>query len=300
MAHTHVARRIVSNISAQMSLPHSPMRRHLETRFPHTRPLSDRFREKARSAGVRVPRGVNTSPSIGNAVCAAMAGILCPDDFNRHLRLLAPGATHNGHSEYFAKSLPRPVRPSSDATYLHLCLALGECINWAMGPGTESAHLIALQNKVRPDVTALASWAEPAQVEELRQLLQIAESRIWLRLAALPNLRWECSLSSQRGAIADFIGGGVLTEMKCYSPAGGSTYIPMPRRHAYQLLALALSDSTDEHEIAWVEYYQARSGCALGWELQEYLNLAAGKHVDIARARAEFATVANIEVPRPG
>lgn len=89
------------------------------------------------------------------------------------------------------------------------------------------------------------------------------------------------------GAGADLILDGCLLDIKV-------TKAPTMRREvAYQLIGHVLADTTDSHSIERAGFYLARVPALLVWPVDELLTEAAGREVDVAELREEFATVAS-------
>lgn len=87
------------------------------------------------------------------------------------------------------------------------------------------------------------------------------------------------------GADADLILDGCLLDIKV-------TKAPAMRREvAYQLIGHVLADTTDSHSIDQAGFYLARVPALLVWPVDELLVEAAGRKVDVAELREEFAVI---------
>ncbi|MDQ2728446.1 MAG: hypothetical protein M3Y91_11420 [Actinomycetota bacterium] len=100
------------------------------------------------------------------------------------------------------------------------------------------------------------------------------------RLVAVPPFALSWRLG---GADADLILDGCLLAIKV-------TKAPTMRREvAYQLIGHVLADTTDAHGIDSAGFYLARVPALLVWPVEELLVEAAGRAVDVAELREEFA-----------
>jgi len=87
------------------------------------------------------------------------------------------------------------------------------------------------------------------------------------------------------GADADLILDGLLLDIKTWKHA-------LPRRsELWQLIGYALADTEDQHRINRVGFYFARHGSRVEWPLDDLLRRLAGKEVDLAETRKDFATL---------
>lgn len=87
------------------------------------------------------------------------------------------------------------------------------------------------------------------------------------------------------GADADLILDGCLLDIKVTNATA------MRREVAYQLIGHVLADTTDSHGIDRAGFYLARVPALLVWPVDELLFEAAGREVDVAELREEFAAV---------
>jgi len=100
---------------------------------------------------------------------------------------------------------------------------------------------------------------------------------------------------------ADLIAGGMLVDIKA-SQGGkprkdGTRAAALGRVELDQLIGYALMDYSDEFGLHTAAIYAARFGHLAAWPLTELLARLAGRPVELAALRKEFARVLQVELP---
>ena len=147
----------------------------------------------------------------------------------------------------------------------------------------------------QPTVQALLDLAPPAALTELRALHRIAQERLFaeLPLAGSLALGPTFDASALCPADADLIIDGLLLDIKTHlgpkSKTGRTDALSL--QDAYQLIGYALFDRSDHFDLNQVGIYSARYGHLVRWKLPTFLEVLAGRAVDIAAEREHVWTL---------
>jgi hypothetical protein len=206
---------------------------------------------------------------------------------------LTPGLPPNPVSGFFdrlAERVPviapiaRALEEPSERELARYCFALGLFEEvWRTGTVAPGSQLSALRPTTTVDEFLGAipdSW-----VDDLAQLGQlfVGAFRDRLNRPAVLNPVFAQS-SAVGGADADLISDGTLLEIKTtINPRIDGAWIR-------QLLGYLLLDTAGEFRVNALGLYLARQGRLLVWPLPDALEIVAGKPVDLASVRVEFAT----------
>ncbi|OZM70294.1 hypothetical protein CFN78_25530 [Amycolatopsis antarctica] len=140
----------------------------------------------------------------------------------------------------------------------------------------------------------LLSLASPAALDQLAALREQAEAVLVPALATRTGT-WSVGPtftgSVLMNADADLIAAGTLVEIKTVlgsKRADGSRYATLDAKVLFQILGYALLDFHDEFTIREVALFNARFGHLAIWNLQDLLDGAAGRPVELSSLRAEF------------
>jgi len=299
------------SLTAALDLTAGPPRRILAAAFPFLRDVQTDYRDAV--GPIRVPGGRANPGTIGTAfdVWAQLQAWRRPA-----LELAAAGAELAGpalaaanaqlmdrlgaHEETWNRPVdgpwagPCPGLEQSDL--LRLCWASACLIEVFRTGVVVPGSPLTLLPQDRPG--DLLSLAPPAAVDELSDLADLARDRLLPRLHALTlsGPTWlgpTFAGSTLMPADADLVVGHTLIELKTVQ--GRKT--PAGRRAAldgitlFQLLGYVLHDTDDAHQITSVALYQARYGHLAVWNLDRLLHRLAGREVDLAALRRQWAAM---------
>jgi hypothetical protein len=282
----------------------SPLRRYLDARFPHTRPLQTVYKQQA---GPLLVDGGPTHPgTIGAAFDYMVRFALDPD----HDAPLAYQGFYNacaalrGRSE--TRTMDAVVRSAQDsarrlesgtasarvvATLARACWVLAlatEFYRANIGSNSPLAGPLA-RRRLRP-----ARLMELLPLDGLRQLAalhEIATTALYPHLTGSSETHLGPSFDGARWcpADADVISAGRLLDLKTNLGAldknTGTRSDRLPLQHLYQLLGYVLFDRSDTYGLHTIGIYSARYGHLTWWTLDMALEALAGAPIDLQTER---------------
>ncbi len=223
-------------------------------------------------------------PEISSLVAASGAEILHP--LSRHAASTPFDALAADLDDFLDANDPRGrlLEPEDERRLAWFCyvLALYEVPYRTTGIRTALNDLGA-----HPSDGELDALAPEAALDDVRALIgafgdRYGETLRPAKVVANPTMALSWKLG---GADADLILDGCLLDIKV-------TKAPTMRREvAYQLIGYVLADTNDSHSIARAGFYLARVPALLVWPVDELLVEAAGREVELADLREEFAAV---------
>ena len=280
-----------TNLSSALRDRQSPLRRHLDRRFPNARVIQADFRRAA--GALQVQPGRADAAVLGTAFDFEVRYLLKP----AHTPTLAmlgfagqpgPMATIDSLSGV-ARAAASAVPISGDALS-RACWALALCNDvYRNGLRPESA----LDRVIRAGQFTCAGLLSLAPTDALRQL---GELRAIAQRQLLPHLHPPVHVgplfdgSALCNADADLICDGTLLDIKTHlgrkNPRTGVRSDSLSLVDLYQLIGYALFDRSDHYRIDSVGIYSARYGRLVSWPLPDILQALAGTAVDLAAERA--------------
>lgn len=274
----------------------SPLRRHMETRFPELHRVQANCITKA--GRVKVPLGTCNPGTLGSAFDWAIRRLVDPHTspalavrgFGRRTAPLAAAI-----SAAWDVATAHPHNPRSSVHRELLVRAA-----WAMALGTEVYRLgrVVPDSPLRPllhggaTVDQVLALAPGDAVLELGSLLSVARRRLLPRLSNPTGqlvLGPEFDGSQLIEADGDIILDDCLLDLK--SSIGGrrtdgSRYCQLLRHDLYQPISYALLDRSDRYGIRRIALYYARYGSFQAWDLSTLLvELGGGRPVDLDHER---------------
>ena len=199
-----------------------------------------------------------------------------------------------------------PVDPArfadrSDEWWARVCYALALLTEPRRAYSIEGSRLMQLD--AGTDVRDLLALASAAEVADLIAMRDLAREKLLPALPGGPVATGPVFDGSvDLNGDADLIAGGMLVDIKA-SQGGqprkdGTRAAALSRVELDQLIGYALMDYSDEFRLHTVAIYAARFGHLAAWPLSELLARLAGKLVELAALREEFARVLQVELPR--
>ena len=294
--------------------PQSPVARWLRATFPHHKDIQSTYRLAAGPAQVlpsqKVAAGtqgaaidwwlrmvIDRSPSLELALKGLIRGrVPC---LSAGLELLI------GLGGLDRKGKPKPMNPAefedrSDEWWARVCYALALLVELLRAARVEGSRLMLLTAASRP--ADLLRLANDDEVTDLIALRDLARSRLLPALPPGPVVSGPTfDGSADIAADADLIAGGVLIDFKASQGgrprADGTRSASLAREELDQLLGYALMDYSDEYALHTVAIYAARFGHYAAWPLDELCTQLAGRAVNLAQLRREFAHVLRVDLP---
>lgn len=277
-------------LTAEVADKGSPLRQHLEARFPHLRPIQIEY--KASAGRILVPPGRANAGTLGAAFDYTVRYALDPG-YAADLAVVGfmfDGLQNLSSEVVSVAEAAQSFRPGS-RELMRACWALALCtevLRVGIMPGSPLSAMVAEE---RLTTSALLDLASREVVAELSDLHRVAEDHL------LPHLRGKTPLklgptfagSRQCPADADLIAAGTLIDLKCTvgkKNSAGDNYIALDRHVIHQLIAYALFDYVDEYEIDTVGLYSARFGHFARWPLTDLLGELAGQTISVREERA--------------
>lgn len=106
--------------------------------------------------------------------------------------------------------------------------------------------------------------------------------------------------SADLNADADLIAGGTLVDVKASQGsaprADGTRAAALARTDLDQFLGYALMDYSDTYALHTVAIYAARFGHYAAWPLDQFCTQLAGRQVQLAELRRDFAHVLQVQL----
>ncbi|MEU8329342.1 hypothetical protein [Micromonospora sp. NPDC048839] len=156
-----------------------------------------------------------------------------------------------------------------------------------LGPGGRASDLLALAN-----------------ADEVADLIAMRDLAVEQLLAGLPSGAVATGStfegSADLNADADLIVGGVLVDFNASrgrARPGGSRAAGPTRTDIDQLLGYVLLDYSDAFALHSVAIYAVRYGHYVAWPVDNFCAELAGRPIDLAAMRQEFAQVVQVELP---
>ncbi|MFV0256971.1 MAG: hypothetical protein ACK5PP_00790 [Acidimicrobiales bacterium] len=285
------------NLTSAIRDKESPLRRHLDSRFPNRRGVQDEYRNQC---GSIVIDGGNASPgTVGTAF-----------DLQTRLEI---DPSHTPIIAYAAFCDRRPLVEVID-TVADVARGAAESgkdpsalarASWALAITTEAYRagiapgtpLYELLDAGAAGFTseALLALAPDNAIRQLSELSRLAATNLRPHLDGPYQLGPTFKGSTRCPADADLIADGLLLEIKTRlgtrHPSTRVRRDALTLQDLYQLTAYALFDTDNQYGIDRVAVYSARYGFLISWPLNDLLNDLAGQPVDL---EAERATVWHI------
>ncbi|WP_328530099.1 hypothetical protein OG984_02645 [Nocardioides sp. NBC_00368] len=268
-------------LTAEVSDKASPLRQHLDARFPNLRPLQNEY--KASAGGILVERGSAHPGTLGAAFDFAVRFALDPG-YKADIAVI--GFMFDGFQDLVGEvvTVAKAAQTFSPRTpeLMRACWALALCtevLRVGLMPGSPLAQLV---EENRLTAAALLDLATQDVIDELTEISEVAEESLLRHILDKKPLKLGPTFvgSKQCPADADLIAGGTLIDIKCTvgkKNSAGARYIALDRDVIYQLVAYALFDYDNAHAIDSIGLYSARYGHFFQWPLQDALSTLADR-----------------------
>ncbi|MEV1288747.1 hypothetical protein [Micromonospora sp. NPDC049679] len=241
---------------------------------------------------------IDPAPSVGLAV----AGLRSRRGPCRRagLELLRDLGAGNDEGTPRGRIHPATFADRPDEWWARVSYALALLVELYRAPMVDGSRLMRLDPSSRAeDLLALANAEEVADLIAMRDL---AVERL---LPALPSGPVTTGTtfdgSADIHADADLIVGGMLVDFKAGQGgrprADGSRAAVLRREDLDQLLGYVLLDYSDAFALRAVGVYAARFGHFMSWPLGELCARLAGRPIELAALRQEFAHVVRVDLP---
>jgi hypothetical protein len=256
------------NLTSAVSDKQSPLRRYLETRFPHTRALQDEYKQHA--GPLLVDGGRAAAGTVGGAFDFMVRFRLDPTysaeiarvGFRLACRVQGAqeqpkvlAAVMTAASRAAADARSGGVADSRTRSLAQACWVLALCTEfYRAGPEISSPLTPMLANR-RLKARALMELAPAQALDQLLALDAVAERVLLPQLDQPGRLVLGPSFDGSRfcSADADLIHQGLLVELKTglgsLSPKTGTRYDMLKREHLYQLVSYVLFDRSDAYAL---------------------------------------------------
>lgn len=298
----------------------SPVAAWLSTTFPEHREIQAQFRIGAGRQRVLMPAGVapgtqgaaidfwlrmlvDPQPSIALPLIGLLSGRApCTAAGKDLLHELAAGQAPRRlpDGEVELRMRPAAFADRGDAWWARMCYALALLVELYRAATVEHSRLMGLHERSRAaDLLALANDAEVADLIAMRDL---ALEQLLPALPAGPvTTGMTFDGSADLNADADLIAGGLLVDFKAGQGgkprADGTRAASLDRTDLDQLLGYTLMDYSDTFGLDTVGVYAVRFGYLGAWTIAELGQRMAGRPVDLADLRAQFAQVLRTQLP---
>jgi hypothetical protein len=310
----------MSALTYEIKNRNSPVAKWLDATFPNYKEIQKNFRVGAGAAhvlpGKQVSPGtqgaaidfwlrmlVDPSPSLD----LPLAGLLsrrapCLRAGQELLHELADGQIPRGTGTGRAELRMQPTLFSDrgDPWWARVCYALALLVELRRTPKVEGSRLMRLGSaSTAGDLLELANDDEVADLIAMRDL---ALERLLPMLPAGPVCTgMTFDGSADLHADGDLIIGGMLVDFKAGqggSPRGdGTRAAALGRTDLDQLLGYALMDYSDTYHLNALAIYAVRFGYLAAWPLDQLSTQMAGRPVDFAALRRDFAHVLRVQLP---
>lgn len=302
------------NLTRALDDPLSPARRSVDELIADRAALRQMQRDYTRSAGDQRVVGLGANPgTIGTAFDISLRFVYAPAP---SMALAVAGAAHLGKATVHAAAelitlLGGRVAPPSanepiTPTWPSAPLSDPELLSrgcWALALLTEVYRAGPIPGTVidryahgpeTPTAVGLLELAPPEAITELGKLLDLAHEQLLPHLRARPA-PWYVgptfTLSTALPADADLIADKTLIEIKTglgRKTNDGERAASLGLGALRQLLGYVLHDVDDTYCLREVGVYDARFGYLALWQLQDALDLLAGRAVDLPAERAAW------------
>lgn len=276
-------------LTAEVADRTSPLRLHLDERFPHRKELRDAF--AASSGSLLVDTRGGNAGTIGTTFDLAVRMML--DSQHVPMVALATRVLTDDERDSLLVVLGEAASASRAGDTLALaraCSALALGVEayrlGAVAPGSPLARL-RTSRSATPDNFLAATGGD--QVGEVAELLDLASVRLLPHLPDPLVLGPRFAASRVCRADADLVARTTLIELKVKlgrrNPRTGVRRDVLDQLDLLQVIAYALFDLTDQYSLTDVTVYSARYGTLWTLPLSDMLSGAAGRKVVLAEER---------------
>lgn len=279
----------------------TPLRRFLEDRFAHARPLQQEYQQKSGELVVG-SRGAHPGTA-KTAMDLAVRFMLDPAGVPHSARTLFRGnKTYTDTVDELSAMAGTAARggAAGHETFARAIWALALCVNAHRAGQYVPSVVFDLLRDDSFNVEAMIGQASSDAVAELAALCSLAERNLIPFLERPFHLGPEFDASRRTGladtrliaAEADLVCNGLLLDIKTRlgpkNPRTGIHRDGLARDDLYQLVAYALLDHSDTYAINSLGLYSARYGTLAVWPLEHVLALLAGEPVDLPEVREQM------------
>lgn len=304
----------MSALTSELKNTKSPVARWLRATFPHHHDVQADYREAVGPALVLPSSAValgtqgaaidwwlrfliDPAPSVRLAVAGLQSG-RAPCE-RAGLELLHDLGAVDDDGNHAGPIRPAQFRERSDEWRARMSYALALLVELYRAARIDGSRLIQLAPDSRAsDLLALANAEEVADLIAMRDL---AVEQLLPKLPSGPAATGPTfEGSADLNADADLIVGGVLVDFKATQGRArpdGSRAAGLTRGDIDQLLGYVLLDYSDTFALHSVAIYAVRYGHYAAWPLDDLCADLAGRPVDLAAMRQEFAQVVRVELP---
>ncbi|MFG1893461.1 hypothetical protein ACGFIP_05585 [Micromonospora zamorensis] len=301
-------------LTSEVKNTKSPVARWLRATFPHHHDVQADYREAAGLARVlwspAVALGtqgtaidwwlrflIDPAPSVRLAVAGLRSG-RAPCE-RAGLELLHDLGAVDDDSDHAWPIRPARFRDRSDEWWARMSYALALLVELYRAARVDGSRLMQLGPGTQaPDLLALANDEE---VADLIAMHDLAVEQLLPRLPSGPVATGPTfEGSADLNADADLIVGGVLVDFKATQGRArpdGSRAAGLTRADIDQLLGYVLLDYSDAFALHSVAIYAVRYGHYAVWPLDDLCAELAGRQIDLAAMRQEFAQMVRVELP---
>jgi hypothetical protein len=318
----------MSSLTTMLSDTNSPVSQWMREQFPNPRPLLAAIRQSAGTTVLLPPEGIAYTTQ-GGAIDWWLRFIAVPGGSHPDLGVARKGlealdgypAAEAGWPMFttptnlsISEGMEFVLEVSSDEPVdmmvrllgfdaewqARTCFALSlltECFRAGVRPGS---RLLTVPEDAGPQ-----ALLDLATADEVADLIAMRDSALRVFFPHLPAglVHTGPTFDGSRylPADADLIVGDTLIEIK--STIGGpkrkdgTRAVKFDRSDLYQLLGYLLMDESDRYEIRNVGLYAIRFETYVTWPVEQFLEAAAGRALDLAEARAAFAHVLHDLMP---
>lgn len=279
----------------------TPLRRFLDARFAHARPLQREYQDQTGQLVVD-SRGAHPG-TLGTAMDLAVRFMLDPAVVPGTARLLFRGnKTYTDTVDELSAHAGTAARGGEwgQELFARAVWALALCVNAHRAGQYVPSVVFDLLRDDSFDTEAMTGQAPAEAVAELTALCALAGRNLLPFLERPFHLGAEFDASRRTGladtrlvgAEADLICNGLLLQIKTRlghkNPRSGIHRDALAADDLYQLLAYALLDYSDTYAIKSVGIYSARYGTLAVWPVEHVLSTMAGGPVDLKEARGQI------------
>ncbi|KAB1930789.1 hypothetical protein F8271_27085 [Micromonospora sp. ALFpr18c] len=304
----------MSALTNEVKNAKSPVARWLRAKFPHHHDVQADYREAVGLARLlpspTVALGtqgaaidwwlrfmIDPSPSVRLAMAGLRSGRAPCGRAGLELLHDLGAVDHDGN--HAGPIRPARFRKRSDEWWARMSYALALLVELYRAARVDGSRLMQLGLDSRAsDLLALANADEVANLIAMRDL---AVEKLLPRLPSGPVATGSTFEGSvDLNADADLIVGGVLVDFKATQGRArpdGSRAAALTRAEIDQLLGYVLLDYSDAFALHSVAIYAIRYGHYRAWPLDELCAELAGRPIDLAAMRQEFAQVVRVELP---
>ncbi|MET7959349.1 hypothetical protein [Micromonospora zamorensis] len=304
----------MSALTSEVKNAKSPVARWLRATFPHHHDVQADYREAAGPARVlpspTVALGtqgaaidwwlrflIDPAPSVRLAVAGLRSGRASCE--RAGLELLHDLGAVDDDSNHAWPIRPARSRDLSDEWWARMSYALALLVELYRAARVDGSRLMQLGPDSRAaDLLALAN------AEEVADLIAMRDLAVEQLLPRLPSGSVATGStfegSADLNADADLIVGGVLVDFKASqgrARTDGSRASGLTRADIDQLLGYVLLDYFDAFALHSVAIYAVCYGHYAAWPLDDLCAELAGRPIDLAAMRQEFAQVVRVELP---